>query len=511
MSTPEKDSEGGFFQRLIAIFTGGNDPEREKKRLLKDIAKSLSKQKYKFYKPKNHTVLPGLAQFFYRAYQLLGPAQVLLEHAESSGALKSILIESYLGDTQKRQLEILSEENIRSAAEKTDVKTLASKLKEELVSFFSTFDSQRIKEINGTYNLVQVFLQLVNFDYYFLLKKFDSSLPERNFSYQPKFDSISGEYLSDDLKDFLSILHLVDPEANWDMAFDVFKAYKGQDVIARAEWKKILKALVNVRNSNILLLMVKHIDGDPYYKIPVYPPKEKIVESYLTKMKTQAEMAIQKIVQEKRNSKIDKLASVIFGTPAVSRMKFYTEKANIAFSKKMLGGYIFVQPMNYLKAFLLDFVKKDIKEIIDTLLIKGEWTTNVMAQQISESLHHLLEISDQVLQFDESLADEGEIGSKLKMMATKADRDQNSMTILKKLLKEVNDRAQMMIKGAAQSLIAVGKNIKLCIEDHQKQPHELIINWKELDNALEQDIQTMMSAVYKKIYYFIQLLQFFIK
>jgi hypothetical protein len=177
----------------------------------------------------------------------------------------------------------------------------------------------------------------------------------------------------------------------------------------------------------------------------------------------------------------------------------------------MLGGYIFVQPMNYLKAFLLDFVKKDIKEIIDTLLIKGEWTTNVMAQQISESLHHLLEISDQVLQFDESLADEGEIGSKLKMMATKADRDQNSMTILKKLLKEVNDRAQMMIKGAAQSLIAVGKNIKLCIEDHQKQPHELIINWKELDNALEQDIQTMMSAVYKKIYYFIQLLQFFIK
>jgi hypothetical protein len=511
LSTSEQSSGGGFFQRLIAIFTGGNDPEREKKRLLKDIAKSLNKQKYKFYKSKNHTVLSGLAQFFYRLYKLLGPAQVLLEHAESSGALKSILIESYLDERQKQQLERLHEDNIRAASEKTDVKTLASQLKEELVSFFSAFDSQKIKEINGTYNLVQVFLQLVNFDYYFLLKKFDSSLPERNFSYQPKFDSINGEYLSDDLKDFLSLLHLVDPDANWDLAFEVFKAYKGQDVVARAEWKKVLKAMVNVRNSNILLLIVKHIDQDPYYKIPVYPPKEKIVESYLTKMKTQTEMTIQKLVQEKRSEKIDKLASYIFGTPAVSRMKYYTEKANITYSKKMLGGFIYVQPMNYLKAFLLDYVKKDVKEIIDTLLIKGEWTTNVMSQQISESFHHLLEVSDQVLQFDESLAEEGEVGSKLKVMVTKSDRDQNSMTILKKLLKEVNDRAQLMIKGAAQSLIAVAKNIKLCIEDQQKQPYELIINWKDLDNALEQDIQTLMTTVYKKIYYFIQLLQFFIK
>ena len=41
-------------------------------------------------------------------------------------------------------------------------------------------------------------------------------------------------------------------------------------------------------------------------------------------------------------------------------MKYYTEKENLAFAKKMLGGYIYIAPMNYLKAFLVDFCKKDI-------------------------------------------------------------------------------------------------------------------------------------------------------
>ncbi len=509
----ENDSgnDGGFFQKLISIFTGGDDPEREKKRLLKDIAKELKKQKFKFYKPKSQEVLSGMAKWFFSYYKLLGPSRVLLENAEASGALKSILIESSLSEKQQEKLALFEEDNIRAATEKNDVKQVASQLKEALVSFFSAFDNEKIKEINATYNRIQIFLQLVNFDFYFLLKKFDSSLQEGNFTYNPKFEDINGEYVSDDIKDFLSVMHIVDPEADWDSVFDVLQKYKGQDVVNRGEWKKALRALVAVRRSSILQLIVKHIDDDPHYKVTIYPPQDKIVESYLSKMKTQAEMTIQKIVQEKRHGKIDKLASMIFGTSAVSRMKFYTEKANMVFSKRMLGGYVHINPMNYLKAFLLDFVKKDIKTIVDILLIKGQWSSTVMSQQLSESFHHLLEISDRLLQFDEGLSEEGEIGGKLKNLVTKADRDPNSMSVLKQQLNDINEKALLLLKSSAQNLITVAKNLKLCIEDYQKQPHELIINWKELEGAFEGKVKESMTETYKQIYYFIQLLQFFVK
>ena len=511
MAAEQESGGGGFFQRLISLFTGGDDPEREKKRMLKDIAKELKKQKYKFYKPKSKEVLPGLGKWFFSYYRLLGPARVLLENAESSGALKTILIESFLSEKQQAKLESFDEANIRNAAEASDVKQVASRLKEELVSFFSAFDNERVKEINATYNRIQIFLQLINFDFYFLLKKFDSGIQENNFSYNPNFDSLNGEYVSDDLKDFLSVLHLIDPDADWDSVFDVLQKYKGQEVINRGEWKKALKALVAVRRSSILQLLVKHIDDDPYFKVTIYPPKEKIVESYLTKMKTQAEMTIQKILQEKRNSKIDKLASMVFGTSAVSRMKFYTEKANMMFSKRMLGGYVYITPMNYLKAFLLDFVKRDIKGIVDILLIKGQWASNVMSQQLSESFHHLLEISDELLQFDDSLSDEGEIGAKIKNLVPKADRDPNSMSVLKQQIKDVNEKAQLLLKSSAQNLITVAKNLKQCLEDYQKQPYEILINWKELEGPFEGNVKEKIAGIYKTIYYFIQLLQYFVK
>ena len=49
-ATPELAAEneqtgGGFFQKIIGIFTGGGDPDREKRRLLKEISKELKKQK----------------------------------------------------------------------------------------------------------------------------------------------------------------------------------------------------------------------------------------------------------------------------------------------------------------------------------------------------------------------------------------------------------------------------------------------------------------------------------
>lgn len=501
-----------IFQKLIALFTGGNDPEKDKKRQLKNIQKELKKQRYRFYKVRGEEVLPGFAKFMFNIYKVLGPAQTLLENAENSAALKAIMIESYLSKEQQETMANFTEEAIREKAKSVEVKKLASDLKEQMVNFFSVFDSQKIKEINSLYKNFLIFMQLVNFDYYFLLKKFDSQIPERSFSYSPNFDAISGEYVVEDLKDFVSILPLLEKDTDWNQLFDVLKIYKNeQEVVDRSEWNKLLKNILSVRQSEILPLMIKHIDKDPYYKISVYPPKEKIVEAYLTKLKTQTELTIQKIVQEKRTGQIEKLATMVFGAPSVSRMKYYTERANDNFNKKRLAGFTYVVPMNYLKAFLLDYVKKDVKEIVDTLLIKGKWTTNITSQQLSDSLHSLLEVSNKVLQFDESLSEEGKVGSKLKNLAHRSDRDQNSQTVLKQQLKEINDDALALLREAAQSLISVAKTLKMTIEDYPKKDHELIINWKELDSEFEEDMKTSMTRVYKKIYYFVQLLQFYVK
>ena len=335
-TVPEKPLT--FFQKLFSIFTSSDGHERERKRLLKAVAKQLKNQKYKFYKPKSEEVQPNLARLLYDAYKLIGPSRVFLDNATESGALKAIIIENFIGDEQREIIEELSEDSIRKRAETEDLQAIAAGLKEQLITFFSAFDSEMVKSINSLYNLLLVFLQFIHYDYYFVLRKFDSSLPEGDFFHNPKFEAIHGNYVSDDLKDFLEIIAPLNAGSGWDVLFDVLCVYKNQEVINRQDWSKQLKVMTGIKKSNVLILIIRHVDKDPYFQMKVRRPNEKIVESYLSKVKTQAELTLQKISQEKRNSKIDTLAVQVFGTSAISRMKYYTEKANIAFSKKMLGG-----------------------------------------------------------------------------------------------------------------------------------------------------------------------------
>ena len=505
-----KGAGEGFFQRLFSILLKSSDPEKEKKRLLREIAKTLKKHRLKYYNPRGEEALAGMAKFLYEIYKIISPAQVLLEHAESSGVLRSIIIAAFMSEEQHEIREMFEEDAIRKRAKEVEPKVLASELKDNLIGFFAGFTSEKVNEINALHNLLTAFLNLVEYDYYFALKKFDSELPERDFVYNPKFEPIKAEYILEDIKDFLVVL----PDmkiSNWDRLFDVLKAYKGTEIIDRSGWKKILKGLDVVSKEKIFVLMIQHIDKDPEYNYRPLVNSDQIVDDYLNKIRTQTEITLQKILKERRSKKVDTLLMEVFGTTAISRMKYYTAKANLMFTKKMLGGFIHVAPANYLKAFLLDYFKRDVKILMDLLLIRGKWATVISSQHLSDAFHAVMDVSSALVIFDEELSDEGERGIALKNLTSKSDRDKNSITILRKLLKETNDDALDMITVSAQNLIIMGRSLKAVLEDKDKKDHELIINWKEIESASNTDVKDEISRVYRKIYHFVQLMQFFVK
>ena len=103
------------------------------------------------------------------------------------------------------------------------------------------------------------------------------------------------------------------PIADWEGLFDALAVYKGTDVVSRSSWKKLVKSLVDVNKSHVLEQIVQHIDQNPSYKPMPVPESENVVEDYLSKLKTQTEMVIQKVIQEERNGKIEKLIFQVFG------------------------------------------------------------------------------------------------------------------------------------------------------------------------------------------------------
>lgn len=488
--------------------------ERERKRKLRAVGKSLRKMKQRFYKPRGQEALPALARFFYDIYKTVGPAQNLLSNAEASAGLQAIVIDRFMTEEQREQQERFSEEEIRRQAEETtDTKELSKKLKDDMVGFFSSFDAGTVKRINDTYTNLLALVRFVKFDYYFVLRKFDSSLQENNFSAKPKFDSINGAYISDDLKDFQEIAFPLDTQADWGAVLDILQGYKGVEVIDRKGLNKALASIDDVRKSRLFTLIVQHVDEDPFYEPTYQLEKKRIVESHLNKIKTATEGTVQKLLNERKNRKIDQLKQKVFGDAPVARTKNYTEKANIVFTKRMLAGYTHTEAINYLKAFLLDYFKKDVREVVrDILLVRGQWSTQMSSQQLSEAFHQVLEISNQIVQFDDGLGEEGDQGMRIKRaMGKVVDKDKSSAKFLKEELDKVNETARQMINTSAQNLITIAKTLKALLEDYEGKEGELILNWKELEGFSEEPLKDRMVYIYQRIYYFIQLLQIFVK
>jgi hypothetical protein len=507
------ETGGGFLDKILALFEGDRDGESGKKKQLRKLVKELSGNKYaRFYRPKTEEIDGTLGKFFYDMYKIVSSAQVFLQNAGKSAQLKQVCAEAFLDRNLEEVKKRISAESVEERAKTVQIKDLSEQLKKDLAVFSAAFDNDRIGIIDRCYSLIMAMADFVTFDFFFLLKKFDSGMAERDFSRVPKFAPIRGEYLTDELKDFLEVSSAVDPDQDWKNVLRVLKIYRnGIDVTSADQWTKLLTLLREVRRSGILELMIRHIDKNPSWVPAVKLPDEHIAGAYLEGRQAEARGAINKIVNSRKNAQVGVLAKNIFGSADIERAKYYTVRNSEIYEKKNFDGFLFAQGINYLKAFLLDHFKKDIRELCDILLIRGQWTAQALSQQMSDGFHRTMEISDKLIAFDETLSDDGENGSRLKASIVKADRDKSQARYVTIILDSVNEAALELINLAAQSLIVVGKNLKVLFEDYQKNPHALVINWKELEGASEAPLGQRMADTYKKIYYFIQIMQFLSK
>lgn len=500
-----------LWDKLLALIGLGEGGDNGKSRVLKEIKKVLKKNFKKYVKVSQNQVEAAFPKIFYEIYSVVGPAQSLLANAGNSGALKSLLIEINLSDRQKQLEEMFQEDNIRARAAKVPLQELTEDLKKSLIEFLSSFDAETVKKIDGLYNQVLTFLDFVNFNYYFLLKKFDSGLPERDFNYLPRWEPIAGDYIVEDLKEFLEVSQGIVAGTNWDWALDVLKQYRSVDVVNREAWKKAVSNLTDLKKSNLLNYLVMYFGQEPDFKVISQVSSERIVDPYLNLIKTQTELVITKIIKERKTQKIQQLVKQVFGTEAVSRTKNYTEKANLTFGKKMMGGYLYIEPMNYLKAFLLDYYKRDVREVCNLILVKGQWYSPPLSAPFSESFYAVMEMADKVVAWDDSLAEDSEKGLKIKGFLMRFDRDANAKVSLNQILKDINGQAKTFLLEASNHLIVIAKNLKAGIDDLDKPKHDYLMNWKALENSTDHDLKEWMTEIYKSLYYFIQLLQYFLK
>lgn len=503
-----------FVEKLQMIFSQLTDPvskqEAEKKKLLKAVLRDITISRYKrFYKPKTEEVEIDMGKFFYVLYKTLAKTQFYLQKAEQSSQLKEAVIENFMNKDADGLVERLRANAIEERAKDVQPNEVAEEIKADIVALFSFFDAGKVKMINECYHTILRFINFVTFDYYSLLKKFDFDLPENDFTYTPRFCKVFGESISENLKDFMEIAYPMDMNLDWKRAIKILNEYKDAEIIGTDQWHKLLVRLNDIQNSSIFLLIVRYVEKNPVWQSKANIPNERIVENWLESKRLEAHEAIEKIVNAKRNAVVAVLVKAIFTMPEISHLSNYTQTANEPYIKQNLEGFTHISEMFYLKGFIKDIFKADINSLCDLFLVKGQWKEQILSQKMSDAVHQIFKIADQIEGFDKSLSNTGQYGDRLRIYAAKSEREKSYIKYANNLFKSLNGTAQEIINNAGQALIIIGKFLKTFLDDKQKKAYDFILNWREIEAASDTDICTRLEDAYNKIYSIVKLLKVF--
>jgi hypothetical protein len=498
-----------IISKVFSFISGDNEPDSNTKSLLRQIAKDLGQNKYaRFFRIRTEEMDPSFAACLYDIYKTIYPVQVFALDMKKIEQLRKIAVESFLDRETLDILRKLRLEAIQERMKKTDPKEVGKELKDELAVLSAAFDSERISVMNRCYNLSMSLLKLARFDFYTLLQRFDPHLPEGNVNYTPRFMPVKANEILQELADFLPVMYGLEPGEEWKNVMGVFKiARDGRELVPLNQLNIMLINIRELRLSGVIETIGQIAAKDPVWQVkPVQLPDEHLAESWLEEKRSEVQNIIDRIVTDQWNAQVSALASAVFGTPDVTRLQFYNRETNEMYLKKGLDGFYYAEALNYLAAFIHDFIEKELQELCDILLIRGQWITNAQSLEMSEGFHSVADITPRIYALDETMGEKGGNGPRLKAALLRIDRDKTQTRYINSITGGIDETALGLINAAIQALVIVGKHLKNLLEDIPKNPHDVLINWKELGYFSKTPVNGRIGDAYKKINYFVQLM-----
>ena len=493
--------------KVMSLMGKDHEHDSDKGMLLKQLLKEISQNKYaKFYRPRQGEVDISLGQYFYSLYKAICPLQVFLNDPAKETRIRQITLEAFL-DKQVMDLIKRLSPDVIAERKKTAGDDISDQLRADLAALAAGFDNPRIAAADKCYNLIASVKRFVFFDFCAFLEKFDPEMKEGDFVSHPKFSPVDASILVSEISTFLSILPSFNDNDDWKTVFEILKYCRGgTDVIPLTQWTNVLNSLKDVKNSKILELISKVTTGNPILEIKSTVPNEGLSALWLEQKTLEVREVITGIAGSQRQAQINNLAQAVFGSLATIRLSYYTPERGKILIDKYLETYVYASGLNFLITFIQEFISKEVQELCDILLVRGQWTKNAASRQMSDSYHDILSITAEITELDESLSEDGSNGPRLKGSLLRVDRDKSQARYINSIINGINEEALNIINRAVPPLIVLGKHFKLLFEDHNKKPFELIMNWKELVLMSKVPIAQRIAAVYKKINYFVQLM-----
>jgi hypothetical protein len=430
------------------------------KKLLKITALEIKKNKYKkFYKVSSKEILPAFGNFIFSIDSSVNLMQSSLSYAEQSIALKTIIIERHLTESQKEIISLLTKEyllnenaELKKIGEQNTQQKTDERIKMRVNELYARFDNEWCYTVNTEYRQTVSFIWFVCFDYLTILRTMYPSYVQNSMQNIPHFLKIKSKLICAGIKDFLAIAENLLRYKDWNNIFKILHSYNTHYLISESSWKDMLKNLNSVLGSHILSLIVSHSEDNPEWQNNPVMPNNKIAEAFIGNVSSGAQEAMDAIVSEIKQKKISEIILKIFdGSSAPVIAKNFNQDIlknipiDVRQSVKDIDAY------NWMLSFdMLNF--RVINDICDFLIVYGEWNDRAYCTELSSTLQELVDANLKLTEFDKDFSEDGYFGSKLKIYKKNMTQGAQKGDALIKLMQKADTYCKEVVSDELMQL-----------------------------------------------------------
>jgi hypothetical protein len=499
----------GFLGKLLFSSTSRSRREElgnEKRERLRALTREIQANRFsRFYKPRMEEAGPAMGKYFFDIYKNIVRARNLLRNDSDLDRLRQITVETYMGMACLDARQRLSADYVTKRVKERPLSEVSSLLDEDFRIFAADFDASFCRKVDHCYGQILSIIEVVNFDYLFLLRKFNPAISEWD-SCGGSMGPVWGRLLLGSIVNFLEASFFIQAEPGWTLPLHILKVYKsGADVFIEEEWEYLLNCLRDLRRSSILELIVRHINREPGWEFRPRLRIERVAAGYLEERRQEIDRAMAKAAELHRQRQTAALTRELFGDYSEQRLQHYTDKAGEIFRRKGQKGFVYAKQLNYLKIFIDDFFMRDIRSMCELLLFRGIWQGAERSDGMYHVFNTLSDVGARLTALDRSV---GENMDKMRIIFAKAERDKSQMGYLTFMFQRINTEARSILENSAEALGILGEQFKQIIAD--KEGGRIITNYRELKRERDTDLTPHLVLCHKRINAYLYIQQFIV-
>lgn len=479
-----------FFGTIVGFIKvkilGIADPSYEKYILLKEVANEIKELKLNIYNTRHDRVTKKFGKVLYELYRYIFPLKELINLNQSKvikSQIKTKFVLSHFNEEQKQLFSTLTGEGLKELLVKKGIKDSTKIINGNYKKLQASLNKETIKNINISYSVLHAINELIRFDLYPLVKKFAPQLEEDNITDPPAFKDVDGNLVVEELKNLCYTIYSIDTSYDLKAPFRILNEIKGSILLSDDDIKNFQNLIKKIISEDYLSLLIKIIDENPFFR-PVYNFVEfNITNEFFQNLMFDIKSSRDKIVNKIKDDKVNVILKKLFETTKFQTLKNYNEEKSEYLYKKGVKSFLFVQPLNFIKKFIMELYNKYIMDISNTFLIEGNYMDKKFNQNFSSAFLDANELMQKIKEFDEDFLGDEKVWGRIKTILPNVMRDQKLLVVVNKEVDDINSNALTIIKHSLLTYEQLLRSYRTIVEEYKKNSQDIITNIKTIGGA----------------------------